>query len=58
MISQEESNRIVHILPFLWRADPLLVSEFMAAVTSMHIPAGKDGFIKVERQQQEIALMG
>ena len=46
MISREQYDRIVRVLPILEHADPQLTREFQQAATLARIPAGRDVFIE------------
>lgn len=49
MISHDQYNRIVRILPVLQRADPQLAREFQQAAFFARVPAGKDVFVEGDR---------
>jgi len=46
MISNEQYNHIIRVLPILKRADSQLVREFQQVTTFTRIPAGRDVFIE------------
>lgn len=46
MISHDQYNRIVRILPILQHADPQLVREFQQTAFYARVPAGKDVFVE------------
>lgn len=56
MITTQQFERIVHVLPILERADQGLLHEFQQAATFMRIPKGHDVFIEGD-QVDAIALM-
>ncbi len=56
MISHDQYNRIVRILPVLQRADPQLAREFQQAAFFARVPAGKDVFVEGDRTDA-IALL-
>ena len=49
MISLEQYNHTMRVLPILQRADPQLAHEFQQAATFARIPAGRDVFIEGDR---------
>ncbi len=49
MISDEQYNRVIRVLPILKRADAHLVREFQEVAALTHIPAGRDVFIAGDR---------
>lgn len=49
MITQADYDRLVHVLPFLRRADPGMVQDFMRATYKARVPAGKDIFVEGDR---------
>jgi CRP/FNR family transcriptional regulator len=56
MISEDQFTRILHALPILQLANPLLVTEFKQAAFVAHIPAGKDVFVEGD-EVDAIALL-
>jgi CRP/FNR family transcriptional regulator len=56
MISSEQYNLIVHILPILEHADPNLLREFQQKAFYARLPAGHDVFIEGDRADA-IALL-
>jgi len=56
MITTQQFERLVQILPILSHADPALRHEFQQAATFMRIPAGHDVFVEGERVDS-IALL-
>lgn len=56
MITQEQYNRLVRVLPFLQRADPPMARELQQAASFARIPAGQDVFVEGDRTEA-IALL-
>ena len=56
MISLEQYNHTMRVLPILQRADPQLAREFHQVATFARIPAGRDVFIEGDRVDS-IALL-
>ena len=56
MISEDQFTRILHALPILQLANPLLVTEFKQAAFVAHSPAGKDVFVEGD-EVDAIALL-
>lgn len=56
MINEVQFSQILHALPFLRRADALLVTEFKRVAFVAHIPAGKDVFVEGD-EVNAIALL-
>ena len=52
MISPQQFNRIVRVLPILEHADPGLLHEFQQKAFFARIPAGHDVFIEGDRADQ------
>lgn len=49
MITQDQYDRIAHVLPVLQSADPQLAREFRQQAFFARIPAGKDVFVEGDR---------
>ena len=49
MISSQQFERLVQVLPILSHADPALLREFQQAAVFMRIPKGQDVFVEGDR---------